>query len=147
MSATTGSPITRKRLQLRAPPSMERDHTQARKIETPERSTSQSTARNAANDCHLCNFFDEIRVEVATLLSGPGEILALGQVRIGVGLDDVDGIVVREAHVDAAVVAQPRGLVGTQRDLGQPLPHLGREVLGDLVLDAAALAVANAPLG
>src|SRR5947207_10767204 len=75
--------------------------TSARSYTAAMARAAQSGAGDAANDRHLGNFFDEIRIEVATLLRRPGEILAIGQVRIGVRLDDVDGVVVGETDVDA----------------------------------------------
>src|SRR5450432_2795854 len=113
----------------------------------PAGRAAQSAARRTAFNAHLCNFLDEIRIEVAALLRRPGQVLPLGQVRVGVRLDDVDGVVVGQTHVDAAVIAQPSGFVGPQRHLSQTMPQLIREVLGDHVLDPAPFAVADAPFG
>ena len=83
--------------------------------------------------------------------------LVLLEVAVGVDLDDVDLAGVGQAQVDAAVVADPQGPVGVERDLLEPGAQLvgdvGHDRLGPLVLGAVlrplGLAVEHArgPLG
>ena len=96
---------------------------------------SESAARRVAANRHLGNLFDEIGIRVPALLGRPRQVLALGEVGIGIRLDDVDGVVVREPDVDAAVVAQarppgrraprPRPAAGARRPTGSWRPCSG----------------------
>src|SRR5882724_11259033 len=115
----------------------------ARTAPTPSR---RLAGRLAAREGHLGDPFDEVTIKIASFFGRPGQVLAVGEIRVGVGFYHIDLVVMRQAHVDAAVVTQARGLVGAHGDLGQARAHLLAQILGDHVLDAAALAVLDAPL-
>src|SRR5205085_5939599 len=84
--------------------------------EAPAANRSRALARCLpASEGHLRDPFDEVTIKIASFFGRPGQVLAVGEIGVRVRFYHVDLVVMRQPHVDTAVVSQPGGLVGAHR--------------------------------
>src|SRR3990172_4728512 len=91
------------------------------------------------------NPLEEPVVRKASGFGGVGEVLAVGELGIGIRLENVDLLLLVHAKVDSRVAAEIEVLVDTLRELLDPLRDRGREPFGFSRFDAVLSLIARVP--